>query len=460
MRSFDFMVRKKEKRRVRAIPKHDKDTAIKEFHSLYFDKNQKNRAFEKIKSLTPTYIYRYRPAHKFSADSLTYEEIQSITENRDSINPEELVHILEKKKQNQKGGFDELISMIQNHEFSIWFTNPHKFNDPYDSFISYDISGLFLEYQDIIDYSPVLLENFVQNLKEIPCPESKDEQNRIIFSAVKKALFNPRTNIPPLLSDDEVERVKEYSSYHLQNYLSKSNYSFSNSLSENMGVACFSEENKNILMWSHYAENHTGYCLEYRTRDIQKAFNDMTYGLFPVKYTVEFETWNRHFARYVAKVLESQNIAPLIDSIWNKVNSWGENMEIEDIMSWLFSTETVELINNIIPTSQKRLLDDEFMIRHYLKRSSQKSKDWKYEKEWRVIKKLPSDANQDERCLSVVPTCIYLGAKTADEDVERVVKAIDASGLKIPVKRMCMNLDYMQLYEIECFKPPTKNYGE
>ena len=45
------MVRKKEKRRVRAIPKHDKDTAIKEFHSLYFDKNQKNRAFEKIKSL-------------------------------------------------------------------------------------------------------------------------------------------------------------------------------------------------------------------------------------------------------------------------------------------------------------------------------------------------------------------------------------------------------------------------
>jgi len=49
------------------------------------------------------------------------------------------------------------------------------------------------------------------------------------------------------------------------------------------------------------------------------------------------------------------------------------------------------------------------------------------------------------------PTCIYLGAKTSDADVRRVVKAVGDSGLQIPIKRMYMNLDYMQLYEKDVF---------
>ena len=30
-----------------------------------------------------------------------------------------------------------------------------------------------------------------------------------------------------------------------------------------MGVTCFTEDCTNLLMWSHYAENHTGFCLEF-----------------------------------------------------------------------------------------------------------------------------------------------------------------------------------------------------
>ena len=33
------------------------------------------------------------------------------------------------------------------------------------------------------------------------------------------------------------------------------------------GVACFSEDVDNILMWAHYADGHRGFCLEFDTKD-------------------------------------------------------------------------------------------------------------------------------------------------------------------------------------------------
>jgi hypothetical protein len=37
---------------------------------------------------------------------------------------------------------------------------------------------------------------------------------------------------------------------------------------KNSGVVCLSEVNNSILMWSHYAQNHTGICIEFhRTPD-------------------------------------------------------------------------------------------------------------------------------------------------------------------------------------------------
>ena len=32
------------------------------------------------------------------------------------------------------------------------------------------------------------------------------------------------------------------------------------------GISCFAEHNENILMWSHYASRHQGFCLEFDTR--------------------------------------------------------------------------------------------------------------------------------------------------------------------------------------------------
>ena len=50
-------------------------------------------------------------------------------------------------------------------------------------------------------------------------------------------------------------------------------------------VASFTEKNDNLTMWSHYADNHKGVCLEFSIRRLdKKIFNE---GIFPVRYENE-----------------------------------------------------------------------------------------------------------------------------------------------------------------------------
>ena len=55
--------------------------------------------------------------------------------------------------------------------------------------------------------------------------------------------------------------------------------------------ASFSKSNDNILMWSHYANNHKGYCLVFRIKD-----NELCQAPFSKRTTVSFSTPNS-FAR-------------------------------------------------------------------------------------------------------------------------------------------------------------------
>ena len=38
-----------------------------------------------------------------------------------------------------------------------------------------------------------------------------------------------------------------------------------------LGMACFSENHKNELMWAHYADNYTGICIGYNARRLAAA---------------------------------------------------------------------------------------------------------------------------------------------------------------------------------------------
>lgn len=56
-------------------------------------------------------------------------------------------------------------------------------------------------------------------------------------------------------------------------------------LIEQLRVTCFSEDNANTLMWSHYADNHKGFCLEFEYPiEEQTLFSYLS----PVYYTKDY----------------------------------------------------------------------------------------------------------------------------------------------------------------------------
>ena len=369
----------------------------------------------KLSSITPMYLYRYRPAYLTS----------------------------------DKRGFDSLVSMIENKDFHVWFTSPHKFNDPYDSFISPDMSNLYAAFKPVVDNSPALTKNLIQVLRNKTFSESIEELNKEYIQAILEMLLNPPKESEIQLSPQEEEMCKADSDYRLKNLLDITNQSINEFISEHMGVACFSEEKSSLLMWSHYAENHAGYCLEYRTDDIKKAFDESVYGLFPITYTSKFEPlkgdyfdYNLHFKE------EIKELGELFTTLSQKT---GEADDWASMIAKLVTPEVLPVMNEFIASYNAKLLHNKVLENHVLKRCCTKATEWEYEKEWRVIMRLPDGAADRNRTLSIMPTCIYLGAKTPEEEEKRVLAAVRKSGLDILVKRMHMGIDMMRLEEKTCF---------
>ena len=59
-------------------------------------------------------------------------------------------------------------------------------------------------------------------------------------------------------------------------------------LATNIGLCCLSTTNTNILMWSHYAQEHQGYCLEFVASDTTPFFGEAQ----KVSYATDFPVIN------------------------------------------------------------------------------------------------------------------------------------------------------------------------
>lgn len=55
-------------------------------------------------------------------------------------------------------------------------------------------------------------------------------------------------------------------------------------LSDRIGLCCLSKSNTNILMWSHYARDHTGFCLDFDASDHTPFFGEAQ----EVQYATDF----------------------------------------------------------------------------------------------------------------------------------------------------------------------------
>ena len=150
-------------------------------------------------------------------------------------------------------------------------------------------------------------------------------------------------------------------------------------------IACFTQKKTNIPMWYYYAFQHKGICIKYDFSNLNSADNQ-GFILLPIIYPPESDIKDYYY------------FSP------KKSNSVG-------------------LRNSLI-----------------------KSKDWSFEKEWRLIK---ITENGEDFMFSVSISEIYLGIDTDEDTKNKIIESIKKSGKKIKLFKMVYTYKGLKPQEIK-----------
>ncbi|WP_417701151.1 DUF2971 domain-containing protein [Pseudophaeobacter sp.] len=165
------------------------------------------------------------------------------------------------------------------------------------------------------------------------------------------------------------------------------------SLSSQIACACFVEDWQNIAMWNHYANGHSGACLEFtRSDELERPLiGGMVMSHYHIKLNkVKYET------------------TPFL-------------YDLEDILALHFDTYEHSPQNN--GTSFTEFINNSFF---------KKSTHWAGESEWRALLNYREDIS-DSNWYSVFPgyclTKVIIGPLASDDRVAKIRKLCDANNI-------------------------------
>lgn len=255
---------------------------------------------------------------------------------------------------------------------TIYAVSADLFNDPYDTLVRYDIDG-------IKDYVNALLEsNTLVQLKKY-LEEGNDFANNMKDSFPKGMVENIKAQILATDFEEKKDFLAAYKSQMLQtiDFL----YPLLADVSKRfVSIACFCESVQSITMWSHYADYHKGFALEYEMRPTLTKGIKEGVGLYPVIYDD---------IRYDA----SQYMA------WAFLKMFGINAPNPDVLS-------------------------------HTKCTLHKSRQWEYENEWRLVDySMRNYLVENVTSINYKPTAIYYGVHIANENKERLHSIAKAKGI-------------------------------
>lgn len=295
-------------------------------------------------------------AKKLDSDSSQYNTIKFFEEIISEIKKQKPKYLYKYRGELDENTKKNLVS------YKIWASSPNFFNDPYDC--SFTINVPVLEK---IREALLQLERLNEN-KNLSNYKYESTIVKICISENKHYLENSNTfeeftdKLMELLSSKipifEYEGVRDSFKQKLCCIHSDSDKikRVSDKIKNNYYISCLSEQKYSILMWSHYADNHKGFLIEYETSDIVG-------NLFPVIYT---------------------------DKIY----------DISDVMRHADDAYG----NSYYPTC-------------YYAQAIRKFEDWQYEREWRIIERNENQEPKNGTEISTgKPKSIYLGSKISIED--------------------------------------------
>lgn len=159
-------------------------------------------------------------------------------------------------------------------ENKLWYSAPIKFNDVFDSDISIDENGVF------------------DSMLKMPGIPKGIRPGSQVWKAVRNQF---RKDLPTLRANLD-------------------------GLKSTTGIACLTETNDSLLMWSHYANNHRGMCVEYELMAINEQ---LKFSPVPVVYEDE-RVWLRSINQ---STLDAEIKKVLIESLTSKSPEWSYERE-------------------------------------------------------------------------------------------------------------------------------------
>lgn len=278
---------------------------------------------------------------------------------------------------------------LQENKFLL--TKPTLFNDPYDSL-------LFIDRKKIFNY---LTQN--QEFDTIEKLQNDLQFKQQQIQLLGKEFVEKHLILQPFKNLEEKKLYKKVSNKIYTKFVDDLIDQSLKAMKQSSLVACLSEDFESILMWSHYADNHKGFVLNYN---------------FKSRYSIETGIPGMRATKFADKKLFPVQYS-------------------DDRFDATYYVE-FHFIDNYFKSIGLKSNQPFFDKLFYYKILLFKSTNWNYEKEWRIINQTNSDYNDNKPDIDFInniqPTEILLGSKIEEKNRIKLLKI--AEHKKIPVFQM------------------------
>lgn len=306
-------------------------------------------------------------------------------------------------------------NILDINDRKLWLAHPSCFNDPFDCQIGYNR----VEYEKYC-----LLKIMTKESKELG-NFTLDEIERIRNSSTKFILYsfyNRREDyhdVSRKVLQSKPDDIRSKVFNLLMREMASLDLKLEKLRKNNIRVACFAgfddfeEINKKIQMWSHYADNHKGFCAEY---DISSLQEETVLNLDKYQFYKQKET-------YLDERLKASIKGGLFPIIYT---SERVNLPV---------TRLHRLKLNDLDELGKRCKMDGLIYKTFIVKASC----WSYEKEWRIILNGKICSYYDNRIPFPYISKLYLGCKMEDNIKDRLLEIGDKLGIKVEIMKMDSN---------------------
>jgi len=276
---------------------------------------------------------------------------------------------------------------LQNQQLHL--SCPRTFNDPFDSYVCIEdqtFVKLFLldrlKKMNLVSREATRHTISKEEYWEIYGAWSNDKENhshrRDFHVALFKICEGKDESLQDIIRALQAQARREFS--ERIGWLRNSSYR----------IACFSgfgdesELEKNTTMWSHYAANHQGFCVQYSTDFDQFKYRDILLcGLFPVMYTSRVPQISPRELMKIRVINDKLNFSP-----------------------------------SILKASMKALIT--------------KSRFWSYEREWRLVLGAENlEVLSNDTLPFLKPLAIYMGCKIGEALRTALVTFAESNGIRV-----------------------------